>query len=227
MNIVNSKSALLSLTILCFSCLAQAQNNSLGKNDPDAKKVLDGLSAKLKSYKAVQSGFTLKVEDQKGAVMGSKSGTIFLKGNKYHINIPGGQDIYCDGKDTWTYDKGSNEVTITKSDPSTQTLSPEKFFTNFYDKDFLYKLNGESKIGAKTVQEIELTPTDKTKSFFKALLYIDKTTHTLVSVKWFDKSGNRYTLTINKLNGNAPLTDAELAYNKAKHPGAEEVDLRN
>ena len=227
MNIVNSKSALLSLTILCFSSLAQAQNNSLGKNDPDAKKVLDGLSAKLKSYKAVQSGFTLKVEDQKGAVMGSKSGTIFLKGSKYHINIPGGQDIYCDGKDTWTYDKGSNEVTITKSDPSTQTLSPEKFFTNFYDKDFLYKLNGESKVGAKTVQEIELTPTDKTKSFFKALLYIDKTTHSLVSVKWFDKSGNRYTLTINKLNGNAPLTDADLAYNKAKHPGAEEVDLRN
>jgi outer membrane lipoprotein-sorting protein len=227
MNIVNTKSALLSLTILCFPFLSQAQNNSLGKNDPDAKKVLDGLSAKLKSYKAVQSVFTLKVEDSKGAVMGSKSGTIYLKGNKYHINIPGGQDIYCDGKDTWTYDKSSNEVTITKSDPSTQTLSPDKFFTNFYDKDFLYKLNGESKVGGKTVQEVELTPTDKTKSFFKALLYIDKTTHSLASVKWFDKSGNRYTLSISKLNGNAPLTDADLAYNKAKHPGAEEVDLRN
>ena len=227
MNYVNRKSALLSLTILCFGILAQAQNNSLGKNDPDAKKVLDGLSAKLKSYKAVQSGFTLKVEDQKGAVMGSKSGTIYLKGNKYHVNIPGGQDIYCDGKDTWTYDKSSNEVTITKSDPSTQTLSPEKFFTNFYDKDFLYKLNGESKAGARTLQEVELTPTDKTKSFFKAFLYIDKVQHTLVSVKWLDKSGNSYTLTINKLNGNAPLTDADLAYNKARHPGAEEVDLRN
>jgi len=227
MNTVNTKSALLSLTILCFGIFAQAQNNSLGKNDPGAKKVLDGLSARLKSYKAVKSGFTLKVQDQKGAVMGSKSGTIYLKGSKYHINIPGGQDIYCDGKDTWTYDKSSNEVTITKSDLSTQTLSPDKFFTNFYDKDFLYKLNGESKVGGKTVQEVELTPTDKTKSFFKAFLYIDKTTHTLVSVKWLDKGGNSYTLTINRLNGNAPLTDADLAYNKAKHPGAEEVDLRN
>lgn len=227
MNQLNTKSILLGLTILCFSCLAHAQNNSLGKNDPDAKKVLDGLSVKLKSYKAVRSGFTLKVEDSKGAVMGSKSGTIYLKGNKYHINIPGGQDIYCDGKDTWTYDKSSNEVTITRSDPGTQTLSPEKFFTNFYDKDFLYKLNGESKIGARTVQEVELTPIDKTKSFFKAMLYIDKTQHTLASVKWFDKGGNHYTLTINKLNGNAQLSDADLAYNKAKHPGAEEVDLRN
>jgi len=224
---VNTKSALLSLTLLCFCFLANAQNNSLGKSDPDAKKVLDGLSAKLKSYKAVQAGFTLKVEDSKGAPMGSKSGTLYLKGNKYHINIEGGQDIYCDGKDMWTFDKSSNEVTITKPDPNTQTLSPDKFFTNFYDKDFLYKLNGESKIGTKTVQEVELTPTDKTKSFFKAILYIDRTTHTLVSAKVFDKGGNRYTLTISRLNGNAPLTDADLAYNKAKHPGAEEVDLRN
>ena len=38
--------------------MARAQNNSLGKNDPDAKKVLDALSTKLKSYKAIQSNFT-------------------------------------------------------------------------------------------------------------------------------------------------------------------------
>lgn len=205
---------------------AQAQNNSLGKNDPEAKKVLDGLTAKLKSFKAVQSQFTLKVEDSKGKQQGSKSGIIYVKGNKYHISITG-QEVYCDGKDIWTYDKSTNEVTITKSDPATQTISPEKFFTNFYDKDFLYKLNGEKKEGARTLQEVELTPLDKTKNFFKALLYIDKTLHTLVSIKWFEKSGNHYTLDTNKLNGNAPLTDVQLAYSKAKYPGVEEVDLRN
>lgn len=224
---MNIQSAFFSLAILSFPFLVQAQNNSLGKSDPDAKRVLDGLSAKLKSYKAVQSSFTLKVEDAKGTLMGSKSGVIYLKANRYHIHIPGGQDIYCNGTDVWTYDKSSNEVTITKSDPSTQTLTPDKFFTNFYDKDFLYKLNEDSKIGTRTVQEVELTPVDKNKPFFKALLYIDKSLHTLVSVKWFDKSGDRYSLTIDKLNGNAPLTDSDLAYNKAKHPGAEEVDLRN
>ncbi len=224
---MNNKSILFSIVLACSTLFTIAQNNSLGKNDPAAKKVLDALSSKLKTYTAVQSSFTLKVQDSKGNVQGSKSGTIYLKGTKYHVNIPGGQDIYCDGKDVWTYDKGSNETTITKSDPGNQTLSPEKVFTNFYDKDFLYKLNGESKIGTLTVAEIELTPVDKTKSFFKALLYVDKTQHTLVSVRWFDKSGNKYSLDITKLNGNAPLTDDQLAYNKAKHPGAEEVDLRN
>ena len=221
-----SKSFFIVVIMSGLSFSAQAQNNSLGKNDPEAKKVLDGLSAKLKSFKAVQSQFTLKVEDSKGKQQGSKSGIIYVKGNKYHISITG-QEVYCDGKDIWTYDKSTNEVTITKSDPATQTISPEKFFTNFYDKDFLYKLNGEKKEGARTLQEVELTPLDKTKSFFKALLYIDKTQHTLVSIKWFDKGGMHYTLDTNKLNGNAPLTDAQLAYSKAKYPGAEEVDLRN
>jgi outer membrane lipoprotein-sorting protein len=224
---VNTKSIFFCLVFGVFCSLAHAQNNSLGKNDPDAKKVLDGLSAKLKSFKAVQCGFTLTVADAKDKVQGSKNGTIQIKGNKYHISVVGGQDIFCDGKDVWTYDKGTNEVTITKSDPNTQTLAIDKIFTNFYDKDFLYKLNGESTIAGHTVQEVELTPTDKSKSFFKAFLYIDKTLHTLASIKWIDKSNSKFTLTTKNLNGNAAITDAQLAYNKSKFPGAEEVDLRN
>jgi outer membrane lipoprotein carrier protein len=219
---------------ICFAlmlgtCLAgEAQkSNYIGKNDPDAKKVLDALSAKLNSYKAVQANFTLKVEDSKGKLQGSRSGIIYLKGTKYHVSVVGGQEIYCDGKDIYTYDKSSNEVTITKNDPTTQTISPDKLFTNFYDKDYLYKLNGENKLGTRTVEEVELTPVDKTKSFFKVLLYVDKSTHTLVSMKVFDKGGNRYTMDTSKINGAATFTDAQLAYNKAKFPGAEEVDLRN
>ena len=140
--------------------MGKAQNNSLGKNDPEAKKVLDGLSAKLKSYKAVQSNFTLKVEDAKGKLQGTKSGIIYFKGNRYHISITG-QEVFSDGKDVWTYDKSSNEVTITKSDPSAGTISPEKFFTNFYDKDFLYKLNGEKKEGSKTNENCDGNHTDR------------------------------------------------------------------
>src|SRR6201999_1011076 len=108
------------MSVVLCSCffMAQAQNNSLGKSDPDAKKVLDGLSAKLKSFKAVQSAFTLKVEDAKGKLQGTKSGVVYVKGTKYHFSIAGGQEVFSDGKDTWTYDKSSNEVTITKIDAS-------------------------------------------------------------------------------------------------------------
>ena len=47
-----------------------------------------------------------------------------------------GQEIFCDGVNVWNYDKSSNEVTITKFDNSSSGLTPQKMFTNFYDKDF-------------------------------------------------------------------------------------------
>ena len=129
--------------ILTLSMVAFAQGS-----DPAAKEVLDAVSSKFKTYKAVQSAFTLKVEDPKGKVQGVKTGTVYMKGPKYRVNITG-QDIFCDGSTIWTYDKASNEVTITQLDPSSSSITPQKLFTNFYDKDFLYKMNGEKKEGGK------------------------------------------------------------------------------
>lgn len=194
-------------------------------NDPAAKKILDKVSNKFKSFKAVQSTFTLQIEDAKGKVQGVKKGTVYMKGPKYRVNITG-QEIYSDGKSVWTYDKGANEVTITQVDPSGTSITPQKLFNSFYDKDFLYKLNGEKKIGTKTVQEIEMTPVDKTKAFHKVYLLVDKKTQTIYSTKVLEKNGNVYSYTVNTLNGKAPVADEVFVFNKAKFPGVEEVDLR-
>ena len=95
--------------LLALSMVAFAQGS-----DPAAKQVLDAVSTKFKTYKAVQSAFTLKVEDAKGKVQGVKTGTVYMKGPKYRVNITG-QDIFCDGSTIWTYDKSSNEVTIIRN----------------------------------------------------------------------------------------------------------------
>jgi len=195
------------------------------RNDPDAKKILDAVSAKFKSYKAVQASFTYKVENADGKTISSKKGTVFMKGTKYRVSFVG-QEIFCDGNNVWTYDKASNEVTITKLDVSSNTLTPQKLFTNFYDKDFLYKLNGEKKVGGRTMQEIEMTPNDKTKTFHKVYLMIDKNAKTIYSTKVLEKAGNRYSYAVNTLNGNANIADSKFVFNKKDYPGVEEVDLR-
>src|SRR5258705_1833382 len=82
-------------------------------SDPAAKKLLDQASAKIKSYKSIQAVFTLQLQDGQGVSQGTKKGSLKMKGNKYVIMITG-QEIYSDGKTTWTYDKSANEVTITK-----------------------------------------------------------------------------------------------------------------
>ncbi len=219
------KKYLLVIILVVIGFGLHAQNNSAGNNDPDAKKVLDGVSAKFKTYKGVQASFTLQVEDSKGKVQGSKKGTVFMKGTKYRVTITG-QEIFCDGNNIWTYDKSANEVTITKFDPDQNMITPQKLFTNFYDKDFLYKLNGEKKIGTKLMQEIEMTPVDKTKPFHKVYIYVDKATKTISTTKVLEKTGNKYTYTVNTMNGNTAIADAQFVFDKKKYPGVEEVDLR-
>jgi outer membrane lipoprotein-sorting protein len=197
------------------------------QNDPAAKKVLDGVSAKFKTFKSVQATFTLRNEDSKGTLLGSKKGTVSLKGNRYRVSIAGtGQEIFCDGTNIWTYDKSANEVTITKPDNSANTITMQKLFTSFYDKDFLYKLNGDKTVNKRTLQEIEMTPVDKTKPFHKVYLQVDKQNKTIYSTRILDKSGSVVVYTVNSMNGNANLPDNLFVFDKSKYPGVEVVDLR-
>jgi len=202
-----------------------AQTSGMGKSDPDAKKILDNVSSKFKTYKSVTADFTLKIENTDGKVQGTKSGVVYIKGPKYRVNISD-QQIYSDGNNIWTYDKSANEVQLTKFDPSANTITPQKMFTNFYDKDFLYKLNSETKKGNKIIQEIELTPIDKTKTFFKVLVDIDKNSKNIVSTKVFEKNGNRYIYTINSMKTNTNLPESLFIYNAKSNPGTELIDLR-
>ena len=210
-------------TFLVATTILFAQPAGMGKSDPDGKKVLDAVSAKFKTYKSVQAKFLLKIENAAGKNLGTKTGSVYMRGNKYRVSVPG-QDIYSDGRDVWTYDKSSNEVTINRIDPSANSITPQKLFTNFYDKDFLYKLNGVVKQSGKSMQEVELTPIDKTKAFHKVLLYV--TNSTISTTKIFEKTGNRYTYSVNGMTTNVAIAESTFVFDTKKFPGVEVVDLR-
>ena len=201
------------------------KTNGQATNDPDAKKILDGVSAKFKTYKTVKSTFTFKTENAAGKPLSSKNGTVWIKGNKYKVSIVG-QEIFCDGVNVWNYDKASNEVTITKYDNTSGSLTPQKMFTNFYDKDFLYKLNGEKKQGTKIVQEIELTPTDKTKTYHKVYLSVDKANKTIAMTKVIEKDQTKHSIIVNTFTPNGTISDSQFVFDAKKYPGVEVIDNR-
>ena len=206
------------LIIGTTSLLAQPAKG-MGSNDPKAKVILDAVSAKLKTYKTVTSKFSIKIENAAGKAIGTKSGSFFFKGKKYRL-IATGQEIFSDGTNSWTYVKADQEVTITKTDANSTAITPQKLFTNFYDKDFLYKLNGTK----GDVSEVELTPLDKTKAIFKILLNIQN--NSIVSAKFLEKSGNKYTLAISGVKPNEAIPDTTFVFDAKKYPGVEVVDLR-
>ena len=208
------------LLVIAVNLQAQAPKG-MGSSDPEAKKILDAVSAKFKTFKTVQAKFGLKIENASNKQLGNKTGNVYMKGLKYRVSITG-QEIFCDGNNVWTLDKAAKEVTINKLDLSNNTITPQKLFTNFYDKDFLYKLNGE----AKGVQEIELTPIDKSKPFHKVLVYVNKAAKTISATKVFENAGNRYTYTVSGMNTSAAVVDAMFLFDPKKYPGVEVVDLR-
>jgi outer membrane lipoprotein carrier protein len=215
--------SILVMALVMLSADAQTKNPT--SNDPDAKKVLDAVSTKFKTFTAPQASFTYQVENAQGKVLSAKKGTVTMKGNRYRVSMAG-MEIYSDGRTSWNYDKSANEVTVSGVDLTGGAMTPQKLFTNFYDKDFLYKMNGEKKVAGKTVQEIELTPVDKTRPFHKVYVLVDKATKSIYSAKFLEKSGNRYSYTINSLKPTAAITDAEFVFDKRKFPGVEVVDLR-
>jgi outer membrane lipoprotein carrier protein len=214
------KKLYISALLSCITILAVAQ-----PSDPAAKAILDAVSAKFKTFTSVQAGFAYKVENAAGKALSSKTGTILMKGTKYKVNFSG-QEIFCNGTTIWNYDKAANEVTISKLDASSGMITPQKLFTNFYDKDFRYMLNGEKKVGTKVIQEIEMTPLDKSKPFHKVYLQVDKVAKTIYSTKVLENAGNRYSYTVNSMKTNAAMADNQFVFDKSKYPGVEEVDLR-
>jgi outer membrane lipoprotein-sorting protein len=204
---------------------AFSQSSYIGKSDQDAKKILDKVSSKFKSYRSVIAHFVLKIENASGKILGTKAGVVNMKGSKYRVSISG-QEIYSDGTNIWTYDKSANEVQITQFDPSANTITPQKMFTNFYDKDFLYKLNDDIRQGSKIIQEIELTPVDKTKPFFKVLVDVDKKTQSIISTEVFQKTGDRYIYNITSMKTNTNIPDNIFVFDTKDYPKVEVIDLR-
>src|SRR5690606_20903222 len=111
--------------------------------------------------------FKISIKDAKGNSQGNKSGMVMVKGDKYVVKI-GGQEIYNDAKNIWTYMKESNEVQVTAFEDNEDAFSPSKLFTNFYDKEYAYKYlfakNGLTYIG--------LVPLKKSVQYEKIILMV-------------------------------------------------------
>ena len=124
------------------------------QNDPNAKKILDGISAKLKTFKGISADFALTSKGKNGKLNNNVRGKISIKGNKYYIK-QAATEIFSDGAKTWNYN-GNDEVTVTTVDADAQTLTPQKLLTDFYDKDSKMTFTCYEPNGLASVMTIDL-----------------------------------------------------------------------
>ncbi len=181
------------------------------QNDANAKKVLDAVSSKLKTFKGISANFSYVSKSRSGKVNNNVAGKIAIKGQKYYIK-QGATEIFSDGAKTWNYN-GNNEVTVSTPDADNQTLTPQKLLSNFYDKDFTYRLVSST----GNFHEIEMMPIDKRKNFQKVNVFVDKTKTMITKARILDKSSNTIEFALNTINTNASIPDNTFVFNKSKY----------
>ncbi|MCX6292225.1 MAG: outer membrane lipoprotein carrier protein LolA [Bacteroidetes bacterium] len=195
------------------------------QTDKKADDILHGVSTKYKSYKSVKATFVITVENPKDKSSDVQKGTIYLKGNKYKLEVAG-QDIVSDGKTRWTYVKDANEVQIDNIRTDENSITPSNIFT-MYEKGWLFKFNGEQTEKGMNYQLVELVPVDpKKKNIFKVKLTINKNDKFITTAKVFNKNGSVQTIAVEKLTPDTINDDSLFSFSDKKYPGAEIIDLR-
>jgi outer membrane lipoprotein carrier protein len=196
------------------------------QQDPDAKKILDRVSAKNKGYSTIQTKFVLTIENRREDKKSSTTGILKIKGEKYYMESFGTK-VFFNGKTLWSYAQDINEVTINEPDTASGDFieNPAMIF-EFYDHDFKYRLIGETKIDAEWMYEIDLFPNNLEQPYSRFKIYVKRDSDELYMVKAVGKDGIDYTAYLKDTKYNEIIPDETFIFKPEKFKGLEIVDMR-
>ncbi|MDH5610199.1 MAG: outer membrane lipoprotein carrier protein LolA [Cyclobacteriaceae bacterium] len=192
----------------------------LGQYDPEAKAILDAMSARYRKIPAFTATFTQQLTNESAGLDEKISGSIAVKGNKYKLNVAG-QQIFNDGTDIWAYNAEAREVTVSPYVVDDQEISLSNIW-DIYKEGFKYALLENNDRGNRV---IDLDPIDRSKSYFKIRMEISPANE-LRSFTVFENTGTKYIYTIGAFKEVATLQDSDFTFNPQKYPGVEVIDFR-
>ncbi len=200
----------IALLLLGFSLTTNAQ-------DKKAKALLDGVTAKIKSYDNIVIDFKYALNNSKENINQNSKGNVTLQGNKYVLNFMGVTKVF-DGKKTYTIVPEDEEVTITNvNDSDEKAITPSKMLT-FFNNGYKFTWDISQNINGRKIQYIKLTPYNTKDQRKEILLGIDIQTKTIYNLIEIGKNGTKTTLTVNSFKTNQPLSKNQFTFVASKYP---------
>ena len=198
------------LLLLGFSLTTNAQ-------DKKAKALLDGVTAKIKSYDNIVIDFKYALNNSKENINQNSKGNVTLQGNKYVLNFMGVTKVF-DGKKTYTIVPEDEEVTITNvNDSDEKAITPSKMLT-FFNNGYKFTWDIPQNINGRKIQYIKLTPNNTKDQRKEILLGIDIQTKTIYNLIEIGKNGTKTTLTVNSFKTNQPISKNQFTFVASKYP---------
>tara|TARA_R100000353_G_scaffold176098_1_gene148819 strand:+ start:290 stop:946 length:657 start_codon:yes stop_codon:yes gene_type:complete len=205
--LIKMKKLSIILLALFITSFAQAQ---------DAKKLLNEVSAKVKSYENIAIDFKYNLHNSKENVKQETRGDVTLQGDKYVLNMLGTTRIF-DGKNIYTIVPEDEEVTISAYNPQDdKDITPSKMLT-FYEKGYKYKMDIAQNIKGRKIQYVKLIPIDSNAEIKDILLGVDVQTKHIYKLIQTDAQGTQYTLTVNSFKTNLPVSKTLFTFDESKY----------
>lgn len=188
-----------------------------GQDAQKAKKLLDEVSAKVKSYESVSIEFRYTVKNLKENISQDSRGNVTISGEKYISDFLGTTEMF-DGKKKYTIIPEDEEITIETYDPKKENaFSPSKMLT-FYTKGYKYEWDNLLLLSGKKVQFVKLKPTDPKSEIKEILLGIDNVTKNIYKLIQISKDGTRSELSIISFKTNQALSENHFIFAESKYP---------
>lgn len=199
--------------IVFFFLLALVTINIDAQSATQARQILDKTTAIVGRKGGAQANFTVS-----SAKIGSASGSIAIKGAKFHARTAKAI-VWYNGKTQWSYLKSTNEVNVsTPTEAQRMRMNPYTFMSMYKNG---YTLSS-TKQGAN--YQVHMVAQNKQRSVQEVYLTINAKTYYPSAIKM--REGKTWT-TITIRNFQAKnLPNSTFVFNAKDYPTAEVVDLR-
>ena len=209
-NLIHTKALAFGVLFL-FTCFFTTF--SFAQTGNQAKQILDKTASVLSRKGGASASFQLS-----NAKMGKVSGTIAIKGNKFHAATPQAI-VWFNGKTQWTYLKKTEEVNVTTPTQAQQMMMNPYTFINIYKTGYVMTAST-----ASNSYEVHLKAQNNKRTIQEMYITVDKKTYVPLTVKMRQQKAWT-TISISNFKGvNQPAS--LFVFNSKEFPGAEVVDLR-
>ncbi len=201
----------ISIIIIAFLCISvQAQQ------DKKAKKLLDQVTSKIKTYQNIVIDFKYTLNNSKENINQDSKGNVSMQGNMYVLNLMGVTKMF-DGKKIYTINPEDEEITISKFDEKDESaITPSKMLT-FFNKGYKFTWDILQELKGKKIQYVKLTPNNKKDQRKEILLGIDSGTKNIYNLIEIGRNGTKTTLTVNSFKTNQILDKNQFTFVASKY----------
>ena len=192
----------------------------------DANALLSKLSEQAKSYGSIEATYTSTMVDKVSDFEATQSGTIYVDGSKYSLDI-GDYLIISDGVTIWTYEPAVNDCYVDDAEMMAEDgMDPSKLFT-IWEDDFKNEWKGTATVNGEELTQINLYPlAGDDKPFHTIQLYISEKDLELRRAIVKGREGTDVTYDVGSFKPQAEVPTSTFTFDPAKFPGVNIVDNR-